>query len=180
MDMSDGTGDDGLGEEEVLQATQPQTQPKEKAPKTKKKIVPTSVAPKESTVTVSATPMTMTTQVVHPVTAAATGAGTGKGKGKGKGKVAAGNKRHKDKKSPWHRTNPLTRPAIRRLARRGGVKRLSKGIYDETEGAPAQLREYLEKLIKAAVTFTDHQRRKTVSFKDVKLACAFIGTPLYM
>lgn len=47
----------------------------------------------------------------------------------------------------------ITKPAIRRLARRGGVKRISGLIYDETRGV---LKTFLENVIRDAVTYTEH------------------------
>ena len=55
------------------------------------------------------------------------GIGTG-GKGLGKG----GAKRHR--KVLRDNIQGITKPAIRRLARRGGVKRISGLIYEETRG----------------------------------------------
>lgn len=54
--------------------------------------------------------------------------GQGKG-GKGVGKV--GVKRHA-KKTSRASIEGITKPAIRRLARRGGVKRISSFIYDDS------------------------------------------------
>ena len=62
----------------------------------------------------------------------------GKG-GKGFGKLG-GAKRIK--KSSRETILGITKPAIRRLARRGGVKRISNMIYDETRTV---LRSFLEK-----------------------------------
>ena len=53
----------------------------------------------------------------------------------------------------------ITKPAIRRLARRGGVKRISNLIYDETRTV---LKAFLENVVRDAVTYTEHARRKTV------------------
>jgi histone H4 len=56
------------------------------------------------------------------------------GKGKG-GKVAgkSGKGRSTTNKRPTRPTSDgITKPAIRRLARRGGVKRISSFIYDDT------------------------------------------------
>ncbi|KAI8503874.1 Histone H4, partial [Branchiostoma belcheri] len=50
------------------------------------------------------------------------------------------------------------KPAIRRLARRGGVKRISGLIYEETRGV---LKVFLENVIRDAVTYTEHAKRKT-------------------
>ena len=52
----------------------------------------------------------------------------------------------------------ITKPAIRRLARRGGVKRISGLIYEETRGV---LKVFLENVIRDAVTYTAHAKRKT-------------------
>ena len=56
--------------------------------------------------------------------------GRGKGgKGLGRGKGKKGLKRRRDVKP---NIQGITKPAIRRLARRGGVKRISGHIYEET------------------------------------------------
>ena len=54
----------------------------------------------------------------------------------------------------------ITKPAIRRLARRGGVKRISGLIYEETRSV---LKVFLENVIRDAVTYCEHAKRKTVS-----------------
>jgi histone H4 len=74
--------------------------------------------------------------------------------------------------------NPLgiTKPAIRRLARRGGVKRISGLIYEETRGV---LKVFLENVIRDAVTYTEHARRKTVTAMDVVYALKRQGRTLY-
>ena len=61
----------------------------------------------------------------------------------------------------------VTKPAIRRLARRGGVKRISTFIYDDTR---AVLKSFLESVVKDSVTYTEHARRKTVTALDVVYA----------
>lgn len=58
----------------------------------------------------------------------------------------------------------ITKPAIRRLARRGGVKRISGLIYEETRGV---LKIFLENVIRDSVTYTEHAKRKTVTALDV-------------
>nr|XP_055178576.1 histone H4-like [Nyctereutes procyonoides] len=55
----------------------------------------------------------------------------GRGKG-GKGLGKGGAKRHR--KVLRDNIQGITKPAIRRLARRGGVKRISGLIYEETRG----------------------------------------------
>ena len=65
----------------------------------------------------------------HLTSAPAIMSGRGKG-GKGLGKGGA--KRHR--KVLRDNIQGITKPAIRRLARRGGVKRISGLIYEETRG----------------------------------------------
>ena len=82
---------------------------------------------------------------------------SGRGKG-GKGLGKGGAKRHR--KVLRDNIQGITKPAIRRLARRGGVKRISGLIYEETRGV---LKVFLENVIRDSVTYTEHARRKTVT-----------------
>ena len=70
----------------------------------------------------------------------------------------------------------ITKPAIRRLARRGGVKRISGTIYEETRNT---LKTFLENVIRDAVVYTEHSRRKTVTAMDVVYALKRQGRCLY-
>ena len=86
----------------------------------------------------------------------------------------------------------ITKPAIRRLARRGGVKRISGLIYEETRGV---LKIFLEnvrspfclvtfsdhplQVIRDSVTYTEHAKRKTVTALDVVYALKRSGRKLY-
>ena len=70
----------------------------------------------------------------------------------------------------------LSYQAIRRLARRGGVKRISGLIYDETRTV---LKTFLENVIRDAVTYTEHGRRKTVTSMDVVYALKRQGRTIY-
>ena len=98
---------------------------------------------------------------------------SGRGKG-GKGLGKGGAKRHR--KVLRDQIQGITKPAIRRLARRGGVKRISGTIYEETR---AVLKMFLENLIKDAVTYTEHGRRKTVTALDVVFSLKKAGRTLY-
>jgi len=98
---------------------------------------------------------------------------TGKG-GKGYGKNIAGAKRLV--KPSREVILGITKPAIRRLARRGGVKRISALIYDESR---VVLKSFLESIIRDAVTYTEHARRKTVTAMDVVYALKRQGRSLY-
>ena len=79
---------------------------------------------------------------------------SGRGKG-GKGLGKGGAKRHR--KVLRDNIQGITKPAIRRLARRGGVKRISGLIYEETRGV---LKVFLENVIRDAVTYTEHAKKK--------------------
>eukprot|EP00566_Odontella_aurita_P027491 CAMPEP_0113547154 /NCGR_PEP_ID=MMETSP0015_2-20120614/12201_1 /TAXON_ID=2838 /ORGANISM="Odontella" /LENGTH=166 /DNA_ID=CAMNT_0000447683 /DNA_START=27 /DNA_END=528 /DNA_ORIENTATION=+ /assembly_acc=CAM_ASM_000160 len=96
---------------------------------------------------------------------------SGRGKG-GKGLGKGGAKRHR--KVLRDNIQGITKPAIRRLARRGGVKRISGLIYEETRGV---LKVFLENVIRDSVTYTEHARRKTVTAMDVVYALKRQGKP---
>jgi len=74
--------------------------------------------------------------------------------GRGKG----GAKRHR--KVLRDNIQGITKPAIRRSPRRGGVKSIIGLIYEETRGV---LKVFLENVIRDAVTYTEHAKRKTVT-----------------
>nr|GEU67185.1 histone H4 [Tanacetum cinerariifolium] len=95
---------------------------------------------------------------------------SGRGKG-GKGLGKGGAKRHR--KVLRDNIQGITKPAIRR---RGGVKRISGLIYEETRGV---LKIFLENVIRDAVTYTEHARRKTVTAMDVVYALKRQGRTLY-
>ena len=115
---------------------------------------------------------------------------SGRSKG-GKGLGKGGAKRHR--KVLRDNIQGITKPAIRRLARRGGVKRISGLIYEETRGVlkvscavdmPLQclqlfLQVFLENVIRDAVTYTEHAKRKTVTAMDVVYALKRQGRTLY-
>ena len=61
----------------------------------------------------------------------------------------------------------VTKPALKRLARRGGVKRISNDVYKETRNV---VKLFLENIIRDAVAYTEHARRKTVTSTDVVTA----------
>jgi histone H4 len=84
---------------------------------------------------------------------------------------------------PRHRTiyrdnlKGITKAAIRKLSRRGGVKRISNLIYEETRG---NVKGFLEKVMKDAITYTEHARRKTVTVMDINYALKRQGRTLYI
>ena len=97
----------------------------------------------------------------------------GKGVG-GKGKVAT--KRTAHRKHAKTVMEGITKPAIRRLARRGGVKRISSFVYDDSR---IILKGFLEGIVRDAVTYTEHARRKTVTAMDVVYALKRQGRTIY-
>ncbi|KIJ92042.1 hypothetical protein K443DRAFT_685490 [Laccaria amethystina LaAM-08-1] len=97
----------------------------------------------------------------------------GRGKG-GKGLGGKGIKRHR--KILRDSIQVIPRPSLRRVARRGGVKRIDKCIYKETRGA---LKFFLEDVLRDTVAYTDHDKRQTVSALDVVHALKRSGHSLY-
>ena len=98
---------------------------------------------------------------------------TGRGKG-GKGLGKGGTKRNRIVLRD--NLQGITKSAIRRLARRAGVKRISGLIYEEVRGC---LKAFLENVIRDAVTYTEHARRKTVTAMDVVYGLKSQGRTLY-
>ncbi|XP_063728949.1 histone H4-like [Symsagittifera roscoffensis] len=98
---------------------------------------------------------------------------SGRGKG-GKGLGKGGAKR--DRKILRDNIQGITKPAIRRLALRGVVKRISGLIYEETRGV---LKNSLESVIRDAVTYTEHSKSKTVVAMDIVYALKRQGKTLY-
>ena len=103
-----------------------------------------------------------------------------RGKGGKTGKIVGsaniGARRHQNTKAMKETILGITKPAIRRLARRGGVKRISSLVYDETRQV---LRAFLENVIRDSVTYTEHAKRKTVTALDVVYALKRQGRTLY-
>ena len=94
---------------------------------------------------------------------------SGRGKG-GKGLGKGGAKRH------LKHIQGITNSAILSLARRGGVKRISGLIYEETRGV---LKVFLENVIRDSVTYTAKKKRETVTEMDVVYALKRQGKTLY-
>ncbi len=71
----------------------------------------------------------------------------------------------------------ITHPAIRRMARRAGVKRLRGVVYPATQD---KLIAYLDELTRGAVIFTKMGGRKTVTAPDVGHMLELLGRPMFM
>jgi histone H4 len=109
---------------------------------------------------------------INIMTGAVKGVKGGKGLSKGLGNGGA--LRHR--KILRETVQGITKGAIRRLARRGGVKRISGLIYETTRDV---LRVFLENLIHDASIYTEHARRKTVTALDIVHALKRQGKTLY-
>ena len=68
----------------------------------------------------------------------------------------------------------ITKSAIRRLAQRGGVKRMSGLIYEEIRGITKVV---MEALLKDAVIYMESARRITVQEGDIAAALSSAGLP---
>ena len=90
---------------------------------------------------------------------------------KGKGKVQKSKRRHRKVLAAG-----ITNGDIRRLARRGGIKRMNKKVFDTARSA---LKEFLTTIIHDAVTYTEHARRNTVTHMDVTYALKRNNMTLY-
>ena len=89
------------------------------------------------------------------------------GLGKGKYVSTVGIKRTTHRKTARENIEGITKPAIRRLARRGGVKRISHFIYEDTRNV---LKSFLDSVVRDTIAYTEHARRKTVTAMDVVYA----------
>ncbi|CEI69146.1 unnamed protein product [Fusarium venenatum] len=68
------------------------------------------------------------------------------------------------------------KPAIRRLARRGGVKRISATIYADIRAA---LKARLESILQDCVIYVEYRNAKTVTVHDVIHSLSRMGRPLW-
>jgi histone H4 len=71
----------------------------------------------------------------------------------------------------------ITKPAIRRLARRGGVKRISADIYEETR---LDLKLFLQSILADIFAVVEMCKRKTVCTSDVVWALHRQGRTIYV
>jgi histone H3/H4 len=99
------------------------------------------------------------------------------GRGKvGKQASKSGAKRQNNKDTKVLPEGIITNGAIRRLARRGGVKRISYATHAEVR---SYIDEFLERLVRDSLTYAEHSRRLTISAMDVVYALKKNGRVLY-
>ena len=70
----------------------------------------------------------------------------------------------------------ITKGDIRRLARRGGVKRISGLVYDEVRD---NLTAFVKQIMQHAVIYTEYAKRRTVIPTDIRYALKRNGVTLY-
>ncbi|AOW06434.1 histone-fold-containing protein [Yarrowia lipolytica] len=70
----------------------------------------------------------------------------------------------------------INKPTIRRLARRGGVKRISSNIDPDSRDI---VKDVIKQVLGDALFYTHHARRNTVTGVDVVHALKRQGRPLY-
>ena len=82
------------------------------------------------------------------------------------------------KRDPPAKATPkaFTSSGMRRIARRGGVKRLARHTYEEVRGV---VHDFVKKLVSDAMVFTGHRRAGTVIAMDVIHALKRQGRQLY-
>ncbi|KAH9242140.1 hypothetical protein K456DRAFT_723503 [Colletotrichum gloeosporioides 23] len=113
-----------------------------------------------------------------PMPASRGGPGGGK-KGTEKvsgGKVLPGQGAKRHRKIMKDTIRGITKPAIRRLARRGGVKRISAMIYDDARSA---LKDRLTGIIRDCITYVEYRGAKTITIHDVIHSLRRLGAPIY-
>ena len=92
-------------------------------------------------------------------------------------KSSTKSKKPTPKRAPAKATpKAFTSSAMRRIARRGGVKRLARLTYEEVRGV---VHDFVKKLVSDAMVFTEHRRASTVVAMDVVHALKRQGRQIY-
>jgi len=81
-----------------------------------------------------------------------------------------------EKKTLKETSSGITKPDIRRLARKAGCQRVAMTLYEE---AREVLTEFLNDILENAAVFTDHAKRKTVVTDDVIQSLRRRGKTVY-
>ncbi|KAF7546982.1 hypothetical protein G7Z17_g8043 [Cylindrodendrum hubeiense] len=102
--------------------------------------------------------------------------GAKKGIARVAGKTVMGGAKRRHRKIVRDSIQGITKPAIRRLARRGGVKRISAAIYED---ARAALKDRLEMILRDCAIYVEYRNAKTVTIYDVIHSLKRIGRPIY-
>ena len=73
-------------------------------------------------------------------------------------------------------TKLIRKPALKRICRRAGIKRLDGNTYAEIR---TSLREFLKPLVRQSIHVMIHNGRITVTSEDVALVLKNNNTPIY-
>jgi len=92
------------------------------------------------------------------------------------GKMAGGKRFMKQQTAAELERNAFATSGVRRLAFRGGVKRMSSPLYDDTR---KDLTKYMNSVIRDTVCFVELSGRKTVKIRDVIEALERNGSTVY-
>ncbi|CAG9571346.1 histone H4 [Leishmania major strain Friedlin] len=95
---------------------------------------------------------------------------------KGKRSTDAKGSQRRQKKVLRDNIRGITRGSVRRMARRGGVKRISSEVYEEVRRV---LKAYVEDIVRCSTAYTEYARKKTVTACDVVNALRKQGHILY-
>jgi len=84
--------------------------------------------------------------------------------------------RQKKRKVLVQKSNNITKPDLRRVARRGGCQRLANTIYSEARSA---LVDFLERTVGDVAVYAENAKRKTAIPDDVFLSLRRQGKLVY-
>lgn len=101
--------------------------------------------------------------------------GMGK-RGKGASGLPQRMSRRRDTTVGGFETYGIGLPSIRRLARRGGVKRIASSTYLKAREA---MHAFVDKMLGDALVYCEYAKRKTVNALDVVYALKRAGKPIY-
>jgi histone H4 len=88
----------------------------------------------------------------------------------GKGKVAKGiAKRHRKQAAA---SEQISKSAIRRIARRAGVRRVGGGCFNDINNAG---RTYIKDVLSIAFVYATHAKRKTITCSDILYSLKRMG-----
>lgn len=98
------------------------------------------------------------------------------GRGKNARLASKGKTKHTKATERVVASGHITNGAIRRLARRGGVKRMASSIGDSMRD---YIDDFLNKVVRDTLTFCEHRRGLTITAMDVVYALKKNGRVLY-
>lgn len=74
------------------------------------------------------------------------------------------------------KSGTISNPGLRRLARKGGVKRVSEQTFDQGR---LMVQEFIDQVVKDAVLMSEAAKRKTVTSSDIGYSLKRNGFTLY-